>query len=1020
MGRADSANVGEPMPLPPPSSDALPDDPKKKKLPADAVPPSSSRGAEASADDVLPWQQGLHELGSVTPPPLPPELLAIAAAKADSTDEASADSANHEAAGSSGDELMPWQRGSGNRADISAKAHELPEGANVGESDRSGGVAGWISDAAADAADWIAGGIKGVYSRIAGAVFHWPIFGHLLVFAMLFALWVTAHFAASSAMPGVDAYYHIRMGVMYRDRGPLAFDDGKFPWTQAAVFRDQWADKEWLYHVGLSVFTWGWNEPPADRATVETLDGAIVRLPADSAALAGDTFFVRAALDSSVDLATITLDAPISDAEINALQNGLLSHLPTGQTPTDGKFFRGTIVRHTSLRAPLRAGMPIVHFPNPTEMAAAVDEAESVLPIVGQIVVMATGTVIFPALPADGGSSVAQAEIGAELTLTDAHRGVGFAVVGRAAPALPFDDRDAPPDRRYIAVTAWRLDAEIPAKPPHPTAPTAPNGSNAVDGAGAVPNGADPPLFAFALADFRSLVDPFAAKGLEWRGFAGAELPPGDTARATPFGASRQGPLAGTDTLEKRGKIAGAFFVAVLTWVMFLIFRQHRLPVPLLLVALIFVGADLFGWRLFMTRPHVFAIALALLGFHWALLGRRIPLFVLGVVYVLSYTAAHAIVVLVTLTVAARFVLGDVRFWRAASMPAATVAGAILGFVLHPNALNYLHIFAIQNVAVYVSSFLERARPVLQNALPVNGEWTAMMNDWIVSRPNLRMGTELQSPVGAEIVAGLWPIWLLGAAIVFVFLARGQRPSNATLTAMVVAMAWSVMFGLSQRFIEYLAPFSAVFFAFAVVEMFRGAQLGSAVAIASRSRFHGFFAIALITALVVAAVLGGAVMNYHVVSTYEEAPEHRDVALFIRDQLPTESTVFTTDWHDFVGLIHYTDRQHFLVMLDPNFMFYFTPNGRAPGEIWAMWDAIRTGRTKIADPAHIDDTGTSKPRDWIEVLRSEFSADYVLCAHSQTALLANLRARTDTFDPIFSDDRFSVFRLVPPPPSAEE
>ncbi|MBW1872100.1 MAG: hypothetical protein JRJ19_08555 [Deltaproteobacteria bacterium] len=54
----------------------------------------------------------------------------------------------------------------------------------------------------------------------------------------------------SSDMVGADAYYHTRVAKIISEQGILH----EFPWTQASVFKEHYADKQFLFHVLLIPF----------------------------------------------------------------------------------------------------------------------------------------------------------------------------------------------------------------------------------------------------------------------------------------------------------------------------------------------------------------------------------------------------------------------------------------------------------------------------------------------------------------------------------------------------------------------------------------------------------------------------------------------------------------------------------------------------------------------------------------------------------------------------------------------
>ncbi|MFH2007305.1 MAG: hypothetical protein ABI333_12010 [bacterium] len=75
----------------------------------------------------------------------------------------------------------------------------------------------------------------------------------LLVAALLSAAFFSYYQFASTHLCGTDPYYHIKFAQLTRTQGPIL----EFPWAQWSSWRDAFFDKEVLYHMYLSLFTYG-------------------------------------------------------------------------------------------------------------------------------------------------------------------------------------------------------------------------------------------------------------------------------------------------------------------------------------------------------------------------------------------------------------------------------------------------------------------------------------------------------------------------------------------------------------------------------------------------------------------------------------------------------------------------------------------------------------------------------------------------------------------------------------------
>ena len=228
----------------------------------------------------------------------------------------------------------------------------------------------------------------------------------------------------------------------------------------------------------------------------------------------------------------------------------------------------------------------------------------------------------------------------------------------------------------------------------------------------------------------------------------------------------------------------------------------------------------------------------------------------------------------------------------------------------------------------------------------------------------------------------MFSIWLPAVVLLAAFVVGRIRPSRATLAAGVATLAWWVLFLRSQRFIEYLAPFAALAFTLALRDLWQAGFFARIRRLKPAARLAVTGALGLTGLLVLVRAVYGAVD----VVGYFSPPPQREAALYLRSHAPDGAKVFETEWDDTVVLMHFSDRQRYLVALDPHYMFHHTPRGRAPGETFRLWSGVIEGRTRVVDP------GQARERDWVSVVREDFETDYLIGLQQRNVLLANLRA----------------------------
>jgi hypothetical protein len=199
-----------------------------------------------------------------------------------------------------------------------------------------------------------------------------------------------------------------------------------------------------------------------------------------------------------------------------------------------------------------------------------------------------------------------------------------------------------------------------------------------------------------------------------------------------------------------------------------------------------------FTHRFVLVRPHLMSITLAVLVLWAAARGRWLALALGCFIFPFAYTAWHLTLALAVIGAVAGLPVQG----RRAALALPVAGGALcLGVLLHPNFPNNLSFFWIQNVEV-----------LLQTA------WA--------DRPGFELGGEFQpfSPRGGLRYLSL-PLACLGLAVVAQLqrmrAAGGLRAALSpagldpvAAAASLAGLGMAVMTLKTQRFIEYLAPFS--------------------------------------------------------------------------------------------------------------------------------------------------------------------------------------------------------------------
>ena len=348
------------------------------------------------------------------------------------------------------------------------------------------------------------------------------------------------------------------------------------------------------------------------------------------------------------------------------------------------------------------------------------------------------------------------------------------------------------------------------------------------------------------------------------------------------------------------------------------------------LCMLVLSGA--FTHRFVLVRPHLMSITLAVLVLWAAARGRWAALAVGCFVFPFAYTAWHLTLALALIGAVA----GLPASGRRAALALPVAGGALgLGVLLHPNFPNNLSFFWIQNVEVlFQTAWADRP------GFALGGEFQPFSLRGglrYLSLPLACLGIAVVAQLHRMRAAASWRAALGPAAL-----------DPVAVAATLAGLGMAVMTLKTQRFIEYLAPFSLL--ALALVQRGAGGPAWLARAAAGDRLPLGLLVLGLGWTLGVGShplrMLADRTVIYP--PPIEEA---------VQQLIPTGAMVFHCDWLT-VGeaMLALPDRR-FLFALDPVLFWRGDP---AAYQLW--YDLLHA---KVEAPA--------------AQLRAVIGADYVLC-----------------------------------------
>ncbi|MBK9974466.1 MAG: hypothetical protein IPP14_06805 [Planctomycetes bacterium] len=421
---------------------------------------------------------------------------------------------------------------------------------------------------------------------------------------------------------------------------------------------------------------------------------------------------------------------------------------------------------------------------------------------------------------------------------------------------------------------------------------------------------------------------------------------------------------------------------------------RHAWLYTLLLTA---AGGSYIVFRVNMCRSYMISLALACIG--WVLLVRRckLPLFLLCVVYTLSYTASHLMLAMQIIRMVVEFVIGgDAGRSRKQDLKsnlalcASIVAGIALGCLLHPHPRELVSLWWVQNVVVLALSHRDSIAPVVDSF----GQFFGIGSDY-VNGPAIALGRELEPPLGSFVATSAPVLWA-GPMLLPLFSSfLGHRPSRAALLTGIMAVVWFVAFMTNQRFIEYAAPFSVLACGLWIHELLAcpayAAWRQRRPVVARAVPLCG----AIVALIATGAIWVGAAINYRSTDRGFVA----EAGQWLHEHPESHGKVVWHDrWDDFTKLIFYASECDYLIGLDPTFML---AKDRARYEQWM--DLCRGKQRELVDPIQ-NDFGASY------ILFRRSSSEYAYYRLTEEARAGRLRLCVRA-----ANDDWSLYEIVKQP-----
>ncbi|MCC6575660.1 MAG: hypothetical protein IT462_17910 [Planctomycetes bacterium] len=452
------------------------------------------------------------------------------------------------------------------------------------------------------------------------------------------------------------------------------------------------------------------------------------------------------------------------------------------------------------------------------------------------------------------------------------------------------------------------------------------------------------------------------------------------------------------DGLVAAGKLAATVQTVLLMLVLFGVLRGFGVKHAWFFVLFSFLlGGSYYVFRVNMCRSYLWSIALSLAGWLMIANRRRVPLFLITVIYTLAYTASHFLLLLVGVRAMATLAIGPPEGstrWRELRADLLTglviIVGLAVGLLVHPEPGATLHHWWVQNVVVLALSHQDSAGV----AFDAFSRTVMGVNTNYANGVDIALGAELNEIKGRQLLFDNFAMFFTLILTPVLAACMRWRPSREAVLTGATALAIYCLYLMNSRFIEYAAPFMAIAAGIWVTGIAKGRGYE---AWTRRNQNLSQEGVGWLVVVLVVGSLGfwiGAGASIRARDRGDIEPAARWLA---SHKEAHGKVVFHDFWHDFPHLFFYADECDYLIGLDPTFMVV---KDRRKYELW---------RNIIK----------GKREDFVEKIRDDFKASYLLVNRGSSDYLyarCKEEAKAGRLELKIADDadKWSLFEVVKP------
>jgi len=346
-------------------------------------------------------------------------------------------------------------------------------------------------------------------------------------------------------------------------------------------------------------------------------------------------------------------------------------------------------------------------------------------------------------------------------------------------------------------------------------------------------------------------------------------------------------------------KIWSAITAALVFAVFYFILKQLKIFYPFVWTFLLFISSSTFTIRLLFERPFVLSIAFLMLCFYFIYQRQSWLLFFTLIVYALFYELAPIALLLVVI-----FLLVDWYLKREINLKPLifSLAGLLMGVIIHPQALNYIYVIYLVLFKIYYLKLIG---------------------------VNLNIGAELQVRGFSDflenniIIIGFY----LTAVALFIKTFLAQESNRLQLALFLISVFWFSVSMFVPRGTEYWLPFGYLFIAAVFNSGARSDDWTTARAFIKQKAKVGVILFFLYSVIMVFA-------GYNMFNAFNvlESRNQNDVDIYYQQandwlikNTPPNSVVFYPIWSMFPQMFFFNNHNRYLTAFDPTFLYEYNP-----------------------------------------------------------------------------------------------